>query len=133
MENFYQSMYNLIVETSTNLPKDVRRAILKAKMKENAGTRAALSLATISENIKMADENVSPICQDTGLPTFKLKVPVGANQLQMKEEIKRAIAQATKDGKLRPNSVDSLTGENSGDNLGYGTPVIKFEQWEKDY
>ncbi|USK34408.1 fumarate hydratase [Bacillus sp. F19] len=133
MEKFYQSMYELIVETSTNLPKDVRRAILKAKMKENAGTRAALSLATISENIKMADENVSPICQDTGLPTFKLKVPVGANQLQMKEEIKRAIAQATKDGKLRPNSVDSLTGENSGDNLGYGTPVIKFEQWEKDY
>lgn len=126
-------MYELIVETSTKLPKDVRRAILKAKMKENAGTRAAMSLATISENIKMADENVSPICQDTGLPTFKLKVPVGANQLQMKEAIKRAIAQATKDGKLRPNSVDSLTGENSGDNLGYGTPVIKFEQWEKDY
>lgn len=133
MEKFYQSMYELIVETSTKLPKDVRRAILKAKMKENAGTRAAMSLATISENIKMADENVSPICQDTGLPTFKLKVPVGANQLQMKEEIKRAIEQATKDGKLRPNSVDSLTGENSGDNLGYGTPVIKFEQWEKDY
>ncbi|OHR71424.1 fumarate hydratase [Bacillus sp. HMSC76G11] len=133
MEKLYQSMYELIVETSTKLPKDVRRAILKAKMKENAGTRAAMSLATISENIKMADENVSPICQDTGLPTFKLKVPVGANQLQMKEAIKRAIAQATKDGKLRPNSVDSLTGENSGDNLGYGTPVIKFEQWEKDY
>ncbi|MCM3598431.1 fumarate hydratase [Metabacillus idriensis] len=133
MEKFYQSIYELIVETSTKLPKDVRRAILKAKMKENAGTRAAMSLATISENIKMADENVSPICQDTGLPTFKLKVPVGANQLQMKEAIKRAIAQATKDGKLRPNSVDSLTGENSGDNLGYGTPVIKFEQWEKDY
>ncbi len=34
---------------------------------------------------------------------------------------------------MRPNSVDSLTGENSGDNLGIGLPVIKFEQWEKDY
>ncbi|WP_191559627.1 fumarate hydratase [Metabacillus idriensis] len=133
MEKFYESMYQLIVETSTKLPKDVRRAVLKAKMKENAGTRAAMSLATISENIKMADDNVSPICQDTGLPTFKIKVPVGANQLQMKEDIKRAIAKATKDGKLRPNSVDSLTGENSGDNLGFGTPVIKFEQWENDY
>ncbi|PLR66595.1 fumarate hydratase [Bacillus sp. UMB0893] len=133
MEKFYESMYQLIVETSTKLPKDVRRAILKAKMKENAGTRAAMSLATISENIKMADDNVSPICQDTGLPTFKIKVPVGANQLQIKEDIKRAIAKATKDGKLRPNSVDSLTGENSGDNLGFGTPVIKFEQWENDY
>ncbi|MBE2929223.1 fumarate hydratase [Anoxybacillus flavithermus] len=133
MEKFQESMYKLIVETSTKLPKDVRRAIAKAKMRENAGTRAAMSLATIVQNIQMADENVSPICQDTGLPTFKIKVPVGVNQMEMKEAIRRAIAQATKDGKLRPNSVDSLTGENSGDNLGIGLPVIKFEQWEKDY
>jgi len=133
MEKFQESMYQLIVETSTKLPKDVRRAIAKAKLRENAGTRAAMALTTIAENIQMADENVSPICQDTGMPTFKIKVPVGANQLKMKEAIYRAIAQATKDGKLRPNSVDSLTGENSGNNLGDGVPVIKFEQWEKDY
>jgi fumarate hydratase, class I len=132
-EKFQESMYKLIVETSTKLPKDVRRAIKAAKEQENAGTRSAMSLATITNNIKMADDNVSPICQDTGLPTFKIKVPVGANQLEMKKAIYEAIALATKDGKLRPNSVDSLTGENSGDNLGGGTPVIKFEQWEKDY
>jgi len=133
IEKFQESMYQLIVETSTKLPKDVRRAIRAAKERESAGTRSAMSLATITNNIKMADDNVSPICQDTGLPTFKIKTPVGANQMVMKKAIKEAIAQATKDGKLRPNSVDSLTGENSGDNLGDGTPVIKFEQWEKDY
>jgi len=133
IEKFQESMYKLIVETSTKLPKDVRRAIKAAKEQENAGTRSAMSLATITNNIKMADDNISPICQDTGLPTFKIKVPVGANQLEMKKAIYEAIALATKDGKLRPNSVDSLTGENSGDNLGGGTPVIKFEQWEKDY
>lgn len=133
IDKFQESMYQLIVETSTNLPRDVRRAIKSAKERENAGTRAAMSLDTITNNIKMADDNVSPICQDTGLPTFKIKTPVGANQLVMKEAIKNAIVQATKDGKLRPNSVDSLTGANSGDNLGFGTPVIKFEQWEKDY
>ncbi len=133
MEKFQESMYKLIVETSTKLPKDVRRAIARAKARENAGTRAAMALTTIAGNIKMADENVSPICQDTGLPTFKIKVPVSVNQIKMKEAIRNAIAQATKDGKLRPNSVDSLTGENSGDNLGDGVPVIKFEQWENDY
>lgn len=133
LEKFQESMYQLIVETSTRLPKDVRRAIQAAKARENAGTRAAMSLATITNNIKMADDQVSPICQDTGLPTFKIKTPVGANQIVMKKAIYAAIAQATKDGKLRPNSVDSLTGENSGDNLGGGTPVIKFEQWENDY
>lgn len=133
MNKLYKSMYDLIVETSTKLPKDVRRAIAKAKLSESAGTRAAMSLATITNNITMADEKVSPICQDTGLPTFKIKTPVGVNQLEIKKVIKEAIVQATKDGKLRPNSVDSLTGANSGDNLGDGVPVIKFEQWEKDY
>jgi fumarate hydratase class I len=133
MNKLYESMYDLIVETSTKLPKDVRRAIAKAKLSESAGTRAAMSLATITNNITMADENVSPICQDTGLPTFKIKTPVGVNQLEIKKVIHEAIVQATKDGKLRPNSVDSLTGANSGDNLGSGVPVIKFEQWEKDY
>ncbi|UOE94687.1 fumarate hydratase [Alkalihalobacillus sp. LMS39] len=133
MEQLVKSMYDLIVETSTNLPYDVRKAVAAAKAKENAGTRAALSLGTITENIQMADENVSPICQDTGMPTFEIKVPVGVNQIQMKKAIYEAIEQATKDGKLRPNSVDSLTGENSGNNLGGGTPVIHFEQWEEDY
>jgi len=133
VEKFQESMYQLIVETSTNLPKDVRRAVKKAKESENAGTRAALSLGTITNNIQMADENISPICQDTGLPTFKIKTPVGVNQIKIKEAIYNAIEQATNDAKLRPNSVDSLTGKNSGNNLGGGTPVIKFDQWEKDY
>nr|WP_096187881.1 fumarate hydratase [Evansella halocellulosilytica] len=133
MKNFQQSMYELVVETSTNLPYDVRRAIKEAKERENKGTRAALSLSTITENIDMADEHVLPICQDTGMLTFEIKVPVGANQIKMKEAIHSAIRQATKDGKLRPNSVDSLTGENSGDNIGPGTPIIHFEQREKDY
>jgi len=133
IEKFQESMYQLVVETSTKLPKDVRRAVKAAKEKENAGTRAAMSLATITNNIKMADDQVSPICQDTGLPTFKIKTPVAVNQLELKAAIKKAIVQATNDGKLRPNAVDSLTGKNSGDNLGDGVPVFKFEQWEKDY
>src|SRR6478672_7986398 len=133
VEQFQESMYKLIVETSTKLPKDVRRAVSAAKEKENAGTRSAMALGTITNNIQMADSQVSPICQDTGLPTFKIKTPVGVNQIQLKAAIYEALALATKDGKMRPNSVDSLTGKNSGDNLGGGTPVIKFEQWEKDY
>ncbi len=132
LKHLKDSIYQLIVETSTNLPPDVRRAILKAKQMEDEGTRAALSLATITGNIQSAEVNQSPICQDTGMPTFEIKTPAGTNQVEMKQMIKEAIALATKNGKLRPNSVDSLTGENTGDNLGPGTPVFHFEQWEKD-
>ena len=66
------------------------------------------------------------------MPTFEVKVPVGANQIWMRQQIREAVAEATRRGKLRPNSVDSITGENSGDNLGPGTPIIHFEQWERD-
>ena len=64
------------------------------------------------------------------MPTFEVKVPVGANQIWMRQQIREAVAEATRRGKLRPNSVDSITGENSGNNLGPGTPIIHFDQWE---
>jgi fumarate hydratase class I len=50
----------------------------------------------------------------------------------MRQQIREAVAEATRRGKLRPNSVDSITGKNSGDNLGPGTPIIHFDQWEKN-
>lgn len=133
MQQFEESVYQLIVETSTNLPGDVRRAVNRGRALENKATRAGLALSTITRNINMAEEQVSPICQDTGMPTFIVHTPVGVNQIELKKAMKAAIQRATKEGKLRPNSVDSLTGENSGDNLGAGTPVIHFEQWEEDY
>jgi fumarate hydratase class I len=106
--------------------------VAAAQAAEDQATRAGLSLSTIARNIEMAECNVSPICQDTGMPTFIVHTPVGANQIVMKRDIREAVARATRDGKLRTNSVDSLTGSNSGDNLGPGTPVIHFEQWERD-
>lgn len=133
MHQFEESVYQLIVETSTNLPGDVRRAVNHGRSLENKATRAGLALSTIARNITMAEDQISPICQDTGMPTFIVHTPVGVNQMELKKWIKSAIQRATKEGKLRPNSVDSLTGENTGDNLGAGTPVIHFEQWEKDY
>ena len=66
------------------------------------------------------------------MPTFVVHTPVGVNQIVLKSAIQEAVAEATRRGKLRPNSVDSLTGKNSGNNLGAETPVIHFEQWEED-
>ena len=128
---FAGSILELITQTSTNLPPDVRAAMAKA-LDEETGARSAQALQVIATNIDMACNNEGPICQDTGWPTFKIKTPIGTNQIALKEDIQIAIAEATRRGKLRPNSVDSLTGRNSGDNLGPGTPSIYFEQWEKD-
>ncbi|MBO0720490.1 MAG: fumarate hydratase, partial [Blastocatellia bacterium] len=131
MEVFRDSILQLISQTSTNLPPDVRNAMSAALAAED-GARSAQALNVIATNIDMASDGEGPICQDTGWPTFEIKTPVGANQIIMKKEIREAIAEATRRGKLRPNSVDSISGKNSGDNLGPGTPTMHFEQWEND-
>ncbi len=132
MNDFKQSIIELITDTSSNLPPDIRKAIKIAQKQENDGTRAALALETIATNIDMACDNVGPICQDTGMPTFFIHTPVGTNQIEMKRWIREAISDSTTSGKLRSNSVDSLTGKNSGDNLGAGTPIMHWEQWENN-
>jgi fumarate hydratase class I len=132
MQSFKESILTLVVETSTNLPPDIRRALKRAMDEETPDTQSALALDTIALNVDMACDDVAPICQDTGMPTFEIKTPVGTNQIVMRKEIGEAIAEGTKTGKLRPNSVDSLTGKNTGNNLGAGTPVVHFEQWENN-
>ena len=129
---FFDSVLSLIVRTSTDLPPDVRAAMKVAMAVETPATQSAQALSIIAQNIDQAADCEGAICQDTGMPTFEIKTPVGANQIEMKKQIRDAVAEATRRGKLRPNSVDSITGENSGSNLGPGTPIVHFEQWEKN-
>lgn len=132
MQFLQESLIQLITQTSTNLPPDVRDAMKGVMDVETPGTQASQALNIIASNIDMAAEDEGPICQDTGMPTFFVHTPVGVNQLVIQKAIREAVAEATKRGKLRPNSVDSLTGENSGNNLGVETPVIHFFQWEQN-
>jgi fumarate hydratase class I len=131
MQFLKDSLLELITQTSTNLPPDVRAVMGEALGKEAPGTQAAQALEIIAVNVDMAQEGESPICQDTGMPTFFIRTPVGVNQIEIRNAAREAIAEATRRGKLRPNSVDSITGKNSGDNLGEGTPVFHFEQWDE--
>src|SRR5579864_650807 len=131
MEFLATSLLELITQTSTNLPPDVRAAMSLAAGSEKPATQSSQALDIILSNIDMAADDEGPICQDTGMPTFHVHTPVGVNQIRIKKAIREAVAEATKRGKLRPNSVDSITGKNSGNNLGEETPVIHFEQWEE--
>src|SRR5215472_6694356 len=132
MEFLPNSLLELITQTATNLPPDVRAAMSLAADSETPHTQSSHALNIILGNIDMACDDESPICQDTGMPTFYVRTPVEINQIKIRKAIQDAVAEATKRGKLRPNSVDSITGKNSGNNLGEETPVIHFEQWDAD-
>src|SRR5947207_14173740 len=132
MQFLPNSLLELITQTSTNLPPDVRAAMSVVAGSETPDTQSSQALNIILSNIDMAVDDEGPICQDTGMPRFVMHTPVGESQIRIRQSIREAVAESTRRGKLRPNSVDSLTGKNSGDNLGVETPVIHFEQWEQD-
>jgi len=132
MQFLTSSLLELITQTSTNLPPDVRAVMAQAGGLETPGTQAAQALEIIAGNIDTAYEDEAAICQDTGMPTFVVHAAPGVSQLAIRKAACEAVAEATRRGKLRPNSVDSLTGKNSGNNLGTETPIFHFEQWEED-
>ena len=97
MEFLAGSLLELITQTSTNLPPDVRAAMSIAaegrkRRARNPRRRSTLSLS----NIDMAVDDAGPICQDTGMPTFVVHTPVGVNQIRIKKAILEAVAEATR-------------------------------------
>jgi fumarate hydratase class I len=133
MQDLTEPILELIRLTATNLPPDVEEGLRDALQQEEPGSAARGALETILKNVDMARENSTPICQDTGTPIFYVNYPEGWSTRRMREQIKSAVAQATDKSYLRPNAVDSISGVNSGDNIGdEHFPTIHFEEIEGD-
>jgi fumarate hydratase class I len=121
----------LIRLAATDLRSDVENALRTARDREEEGSAAQGALDTILENIRLARQNSTPICQDTGTPIFYIDYPTGWSTLRLRDQIRQATATATARSYLRPNAVDTLTGRNSGNNLGDDFPSLHFHEWEE--
>jgi len=131
MQDLTQPILELVRLTSTDLPPDVEQALRKAVLDEAPGSAARGALETVIQNVELSRQNSTPICQDTGTPIFYVKYPAGWSTRELRKQIESAVVQATKKAYLRPNSVDSLNGKNSGNNLGGDYfPSVHFEEVE---
>lgn len=128
LRNLDASLLELVRRTSAELPEDIKRVINQSLQREKKGSVAWNTFSIIEKNIQLAKERSLPICQDTGSCLFYVDCPVGLDQIAFAEVARAAIKEATLKGYLRQNSVDSLTGKNSGTNLGPGAPVFHFHQ-----
>ena len=133
MDNLVPHFAELIRRASTDLPADIEAALRRAYEQENAGSAAQNTLGVILENVRMSRAGSTPICQDTGTPIFYVYYPTGWSTIALKKQIREAVAQATAKSYLRPNSVETLSGKNTGNNLGDDFPYFHFEEWEEDY
>jgi len=133
MDNITEQLVELIRLTSTDLPDDVERSLHAALEAESPGSAAQGALATILENVALSRKNSTPICQDTGTPIFYINYPSGYKTRWLRTQIEQAVIEATRRSYLRPNSVNSLSGKNSGNNLGGKYfPSIHFEEIDGD-
>ncbi len=131
MQDLTGQILELVRLTSTDLPPDVEQALRKAVLDEEPGSAAHGALETVIKNVELSRQNSTPICQDTGTPIFYVKHPAGWSTRELRKQIETAVVQATKKSYLRPNSVNSLSGKNSGNNLGGDHfPSMHFEEVE---
>jgi len=125
---FQAGVLELIRRTSAFLPPDVSNVLELHRAQEAVGSKAALALRLVMQNIGLAKRFSAPICQDTGTISFYITTPIGFNQLDLQDICCDAVVEATDKGYLRQNSVDSVTGRNTGNNLGAGSPVFHWHQ-----
>ena len=123
----------LVRLTATDLPPDIENRLKKARDDEENGSAAQDALDTILDNVALARKKSTPICQDTGTPIFFVSYPEGWSTRKLRKQIQDAVIRATAETFLRPNSVNTVTGKNTGDNSGDDHyPSIHFEEVEGD-
>lgn len=120
---------NLLRLANTKLPMDVGWA-LEAAAGWETNEIAYTQLGAIMDNVKKAEHVGRPMCQDTGIPVFYVR---GRFDSTIAGRIAEGVKRATANIPLRPNTVDPLTRENCGSNLGEGMPIIHYIPTDDDF
>ena len=131
-ENLEKLCVALIRLAVTRLPPDVESALRNAWRREISET-AKRQFEAMFKAVEVSERELIPICQDTGLMTFHVKVgkdyPL---RLELPEILRKAVSRATFEVPLRPNAVDPISRENTGDNTGRLVPWLDLELVEGD-
>ncbi len=119
------AVVELLRRTVVKLPSDVEDALERALNAEVDET-PKMQLKAIMDNIKLAGEGNTPMCQDTGVTIFYVSLPRKC-EIDVERGIIEGVRRATSEVPLRPNAVHPITRKNPGDNVGDGMPYINWK------
>lgn len=117
-----ETIKDMCIRANHFLSPDMENAIHKAAKEEKADLGRQI-LAQLEENMKIAGEEMIPICQDTGMTTvfFELGQEVHIVDGNLEDAINEGVRRGYVDGFLRKSVVkDPILRENTKDN----TPAI---------
>lgn len=129
------TVIDLLREASNDLTKDFDDALRKAYEEEDTEV-GKTQIKAIIDNFELARDKNAPMCQDTGVHVFYVKVGTDAdvNLGIIDDAIMTGVEIATEENPLRPNAVNPITRENPGANVGEAMPHIHYDVMPgKDY
>ncbi|MGN1061345.1 MAG: fumarate hydratase [Candidatus Coproplasma sp.] len=110
-------IYSLALKAGVSLTPSCRKALNEAYENED-GDAAKFALKTLIDNYNVAEENVLPVCQDTGMAVVILEIgqEVFLTGELLEDAVNDAVRRAYKDGYFRKSVCDPITRNNTGDN-----------------
>ncbi|MFB6469952.1 MAG: fumarate hydratase [Vulcanisaeta sp. AZ3] len=134
LEEVVKEAAKTIIRMASVSPADDVVNALRNAVKIEVHEPSKVQLNAILTNVELAVKTNSAVCQDTGVPTFFIRLgdgfPIRSKLFSILTE---AVKEVTKELPLRSNSVDPLTEKNSGDNTGIGIPVFDVELFDGNY
>ena len=133
-EEIVKNVRDIIVYSASNLPEDALNAMKEAYENEKSPVSKEV-LKQLLENADIASSEARPLCQDTGLAVFFVKV--GADVKVVGGLLKDAINEGTEkgytEGYLRASTCEPFSRANLKDTVGYNLPaIIHFDIVEGD-
>ena len=119
----------IMANAAIDIPADYRQGI-EDMSKWEKGDLSCFVLQTMMDNWKAATEDRRPMCADTGLPRYYVKVGNNARLadgfIGLERALRSATALATHDIPLRPNRVHPLWRSDNNNNVGINAPEIDW-------
>jgi fumarate hydratase subunit alpha/L(+)-tartrate dehydratase alpha subunit len=124
---------SLYIRALKALPPDVKAGLASLSARETGAT-AKQVLATMTTNIRIAEDTDNLLCQDTGVPIYNVTIgrSVAVDGHALKAAIRRGCERATREHPLRSSVVHPLTRRNEQTSCGIEVPVIHVDFSERE-
>ncbi len=119
----------LMSRAAIDIPSDFKAAI-KEMVNQESALLSSFVLRQIWENYGVAESERRPMCGDTGLPRWYVKMGndcrLEGGFFELERNLRMATAEATREIPLRPNRVHPITRKDNNNNIGIHAPEIQY-------
>jgi len=133
-EEIVKNVRDIIIYSASNLPEDALNAMKEAYENEKSPVSKEV-LKQLLDNADIASSEARPLCQDTGLAVFFVKVGADVKIVGglLKDAINEGTEKGYREGYLRASTCEPFSRANLKDTVGYNLPaIIHFDIVEGD-